>query len=73
MESVGEAMKPYACHNSPRHQGYYAKAGSVVMDDKNQEEGLVLDQLVMWVDDTLSKECRYDQRANDPRCQGCGK
>jgi hypothetical protein len=24
-----------------------------------------------WVEDTSSKECRYDQHAVDPRCAGC--
>lgn len=64
---------PYSCWNTQRVPFYYAKSRTVVMDDRGQEEGLVLDQLVEEVEDTLSKECKYDQRANDPQCVGCLK
>lgn len=63
----------YGCHNSKREPGYYARSQTIVMDDREQPAGLVLDQIVEFVEDTLSKECRYDQRAADAKCVGCVK
>lgn len=66
-------MTPHSCHNIPRLDGYYAKSKTIVMDDKDQPEGLVLDQIVEWVENRNTKECQYRRHVtDDPRCEGCG-
>lgn len=35
--------------------------------------GVVGYQQINWIEDTSSRECRFDGRAQDPRCQGCLK
>lgn len=27
----------------------------------------------LWIKDVMSKECQYDKRATDAKCEGCGK
>lgn len=63
-------MSLYGCHNSQRLDGYYVKVGAAVTGTSE------LKPVVMYArfhEDVLSKGCRYDQRENDPRCEGCAK
>lgn len=54
--------KPYGCHNKPRAEGYYSP----------QRSTPDLPALArVFIPNVMSKECRYDQRQNDPQCQGC--
>lgn len=60
----------YGCHNKPRAEGYYVKTGQAVV---GVESPRVVVQYAEYHADTSSRECRYDQRANDPKCAGCRK
>ena len=60
----------YGCHNQPRAAGYWVIANMVSIT----ESGIVLAaQRLKWHDDTSSRECRYDGRAGDRKCEGCVK
>lgn len=61
---------PYGCHNSKREAGYYASAGMMVSGHPPVQ---VRVSIATYIEDAASKACQYDQRANDPRCEGCQK
>ena len=59
-------MKVYACHNKPRSLGYWAR--QLVFGDCLElppEEGWV------WIEDSMSQDCRYDKQQEDARCADC--
>lgn len=57
----------YGCNNSDRSDGYFVKDGLVI------DENLQARYQMRYIDDTSSKECRYDQRKTDAKCEGCRK
>lgn len=59
------------CWNSPRQDYLLVKNRQIVRDDPYL--GLVVQQGLRRIEDTSSRECRFDGRAQDPRCQGCLK
>lgn len=60
----------YGCNNSIRQDGYYVGVGKAIV---GSGETKTIRPLAMYYRDLSSRECRYDQRANDARCQGCKK
>ena len=54
------------CHNTERESGYWVRDGIVV-------KGHIAIQLMRYVKDEMSKECRYDGKATDKKCEGCLK
>ena len=54
------------CHNTERSEGYWVRDGIVV-------KGSIAIQLMKFVKDEMSKECRYDQKEADKKCEGCLK
>lgn len=54
------------CHNAPRKDGYFVHVRQYQPDGR-----YVIVQ--KFIHDVLSRECRYDFRASDPGCVGCGK
>jgi hypothetical protein len=61
----------YGCHSNPRKHGYLAKDGVLVKD--HSKYGIVAKQKMVWIANTMSRECRYDQQATDAKCIGCTK
>ena len=61
-------MNKYGCNNSERKDGYYAP-------QRYFTKGLIPSFTVgvVYIEDTSSKECRYDRRADDKKCEGCLK
>lgn len=59
-------MSKYGCNNSDRMPAYFAR------NRKYSEGGWFITEL-MKIKDTSSKECRYDRRADDKKCEGCRK
>ena len=59
-------MKPYGCHNKDHQDGYWVKDCVIV-------KGGIGIQLMKYIKDTSSRECRYDRKAKDARCEGCVK
>ena len=55
---------PYGCANQPRKGGYY---GMTRVYRDNGAYHLTL----TFIEDRMSKECRYDQGINDTRCATC--
>jgi len=56
----------YGCNNSTRTQGYYAPNRFTMGDGWFNLQPV-------FIEDKSSKECRYDNRANDKKCEGCKK
>ncbi len=69
--SRGQQDPHPGCWNSHRAAGYDAKDGIMVIDESDL--GVVGYQQINWIEDTSSRECRFDGRAQDPRCNGCLK
>ncbi len=59
----------YACHNTETHSGYWARDQFIPGDDARSKP---IDRFV-WVHNRMSKDCRYDHKATDPKCEGCKK
>lgn len=59
--------KPYSLCSEPGLDGYWAKDGQVVVPDQ-YHGGHIVVQRAVWIEDTMSRECRYDKRYEDPRC-----
>lgn len=60
----------YGCHNSVRTVGYWVKDQVAVIPG----EAFVMGTYIMrFQKDTSSRECRYDRKTEDERCQGCRK
>lgn len=59
-------MTAYGCHNSARSPGYYVMVREYLSDRtyRMKQE---------YIADCMSAECRYDFRATDRQCEGCGK
>ncbi len=58
-------MQTYGCHNHPREPSYVAP--------DRQYHGKSWTDWQRTLNDTSSKECRYDMRKTDPKCEGCTK
>jgi len=56
----------YGCHSKPRSDGYWAKH-QMHTDGKPPFETFV------YITDTMSRECRYDQQRDDAKCEGCSR
>lgn len=75
---MGEAMSggrldPHpGCWNSERRDSYMVPVGTMDVP-WGVPEGFVRNQMVTEIKDTSSRECRFDLRASDPRCDGCVK
>lgn len=55
----------YGCHNRVGHSpGYYAPNREYIYDGNFVERH-------KWVQDTMSRGCRYDRSTVDNRCEGC--
>lgn len=61
-------MDKYGCHNKPREDGYWVRDGC---EQTLDNAGVVEVQRLRWHADTMSRECRYDERSRDLRCEGC--
>ncbi len=55
----------YACHNTTRLQGYWAQ--------EREATAFQPGSVWVWIDNRMSRECRYDMRDTDKRCEGCRK
>lgn len=55
------------CWNTQRKDGYYVLARKFF---PGSQEFLLVPQ---FIKDVMSKDCRYDYRASDPKCEGCRK
>lgn len=62
-------LKPWGCANTPPADGYWAKDGMVLEDRMDGEK--VAFYRMTWVQNRMSRECRYDKRDEDWRCRGC--
>ena len=60
----------YGCHNSVRKDGYWVKDHVAVTADVGFWMGTYI---MRFHKDTSSRECRYDRKTEDERCQGCRK
>lgn len=58
-------MTPYGCHNSERKPSYLVPI--------RVNAGDILVFATQHVADRASTDCRYDNRKNDKRCEGCKK
>ena len=63
----------YGCHNSERHDEYPALAGISVSGMHDRDGDRVAAYKYIKLQDTSSRECRYDLRSNDKKCEGCYK
>lgn len=65
--SVGQ-QEHYGCYQTPRAAGYFAPdrlyLGVFYAPYKER---------ITWIEDTTSRDCRYDRKETDKRCEGCGK
>lgn len=57
----------YGCWNTDRQEAY------PVAESHFDPDYLAFVQTTTFVRDDSSQECRYDQRANDAKCEGCRK
>jgi hypothetical protein len=69
-------VKLYDCHNKPNlhhsNNGYWAKNGLVFVHEHcNEDDYCHADYSMVWVKNTMSRECRYDCKKTDARCEGC--
>ncbi len=71
-------VKPWGCHSQPRKDGYWAseKTGTMKLDpfidDFTRSIGLHRVQSAVWIEDTMSKDCKHRiDTPDDPRCEGC--
>jgi hypothetical protein len=55
------------CHNTERKPYYFAPDR-----EYNDDDGTYV-EYVRTIYDNSSKECRYDMRVKDPKCEGCRK
>lgn len=53
----------YGCHNQPRSLKYFTQYGLLLA-------GFAVG---VWIENVLSRDCRYDKRATDKKCAGCTK
>lgn len=58
-------MTHYGCHSKPRLNGYWAK-------DKEPTTYQPRD-VWKWIENTMSRECRYDRQREDAKCEGCSR
>lgn len=58
-------VKPYGCNNSERKHGYHVVQPEIALKG--------VEMVAVYITDISSKECRYDNRNNDPKCSGCVK
>jgi hypothetical protein len=56
--------KPYGCHNREIHPGYWAPQRVFTPEGRFWVTSI-------FIPHTMSKDCRYDHRPTDPRCEGC--
>ena len=60
--------KGYGCKDKERKHGYWAQAGW----EHSGEYGLHSSHPSwVWIHNSLSQTCRYDQSLKDERCEGC--
>jgi hypothetical protein len=57
----------YACHNVPGQHGYWARTMYHGDGKSSPTDGWT------YIVNTMSKDCRYDQKETDPKCAGCKK
>jgi hypothetical protein len=58
----------YACHNKPRSDGYWVKDGLNVQGDYDSKTA---SYNMKYIKDTMSRNCNYDCKKTDARCEGC--
>lgn len=61
-------MARNGCFNVYAKDGYWAQDGWY-----ETASGRPYQAKFVWVDNPMSRECRYDHRMTDPGCQGCEK
>jgi hypothetical protein len=57
----------YQLCGTPGKDGYWAMDGKEVVPDQ-LHGGHVIVQRAVWVENRMSRECRYDNKDSDPRC-----
>jgi hypothetical protein len=62
---------PYGCKDGKRTDGYYAKNGLSFHHAKTTDGSNIAAYKMLWIDDVMSTECRYDMSLSDKRCAGC--
>ena len=64
-KTVERSGAKWGCHNRERYaDGYYAPNRSY------RRDGTFANTLV-WIDNAMTKTCKNDIRATDPKCAGC--
>lgn len=66
-------MKPYGCWNKTAEDGYYVQDGYLEVKPEGHEQGqpmLAVPKMV-WIPNPMSRDCRYDKKKTDERCEGC--
>ena len=67
------SQQPYAMCGTPGEDGYWAPDGQVVVPDQFHG-GFIIVQRAVWVENRMSRECRYDRRYTDTWCPvGCAR
>lgn len=56
--------KPYGCHNREIAAGYFAPQRRFFPDGS-------FDVISKFISHRMSRDCRYDLRTTDPRCESC--
>lgn len=60
--------RTYGCWNTESRPGYWVRNTEIIpCSTQPPEEGWI------WIEDTMSKDCRYDKKSSDARCEGCRK
>lgn len=62
---------PHGCHNRDPFKDSFLAQDGYVQDGGNIQQGLMLVPRYVRVKFIMSRDCRYDVRATDPRCTGC--
>ncbi len=58
----------YGCYNKPTAETLWVKDGMI---QANTSEGDIACYRMKEIPNRMSRDCRYDLRATDPRCRGC--
>jgi len=66
-------VKPYGCWNKPSSEGYWARDGLVEGKAKTSKGEPVAAYRMVWVENRMSRDCRYDKKKIDERCEGCNQ
>lgn len=62
-------MSTYGCHNRlPFKDGLWVQDGHV---HEERSQAWVRLPRIVKIDSRMSRECKFDLRATDPRCAGC--